>query len=75
MQLLRTNKSDKFNILFNEKETKNIKALLHAPIDCRNTKLCYCIEQALPMNFNEFKIKRPMIMDIVARIQLYYFRG
>lgn len=75
MQILKTKKSDKFNVLFNEKETENFKALLHQPIDCRNTKLCYCIEQALPMSFNEFKFKRPMIMDIVVRLQLYNIRG
>lgn len=68
MQILRTSNKDKFNVLFNEKETENIKALLHTPIDCRNTKLCYCIEQALPTSFDEFKVKRPMIMDIVARV-------
>ncbi len=68
MQLLKTSEEDKYNIILNEKETDNIKVLLDAPIDCRNAKLCYCIEQALPMNFNEFKTKRPMIINISARI-------
>lgn len=68
MQILRNNGDNKFSILFNEKEVKNIRTLLHNPIDYKNTKLCYCIEQALPTRFDEFKVKRPMIMDIGFRL-------
>ena len=74
MQILKNNNENIFSILFNEKETNNIRALLHNPIDYRNTKLCYCIEQALPTRFDEFKIKRPMILKVESRLQLYNFK-
>lgn len=64
MQLVNLDKSNKFNLFFNERETNNVRALLNSAINCSNRKLCYCIENFLPKKFEQFQNKRPMIMDI-----------
>ncbi len=64
MQLSNTKVSNKFNIYFNERETNNVRAILNSAISCSNRKLCYCIEEILPKRFEQFKNRRPMIMNI-----------
>lgn len=67
MQLYNMMSDNRYRILFNERESDNLRKTLGSEISIRNISLCYYIEKVLPSRFEECKGKRVMVTNIYSQ--------
>lgn len=66
MRLYTLSEGSKYRIIFDEKESKNLREFLGDNISIKNTNFCYYIENVVKKNFKELKKKYIMVLNVIS---------